>query len=268
MKLIKNKGLLNRLSGFSAALACALMLAACGGGGGDSGSSLASSRYNLSFNTGEWTTIFYGGNDATGYIKLTKTSTESSASPDVSSQTVHLSASVPGAVTLSSAVTNADGEAIVTIMANDGFSGTVTVTATVNISGNEYRASTTLNVNNVVNSSISRSAQVIHDLGKLECGTYKTYFVNVKKDTISTPNSTNSTITVFSETGGAEGVAQLLGEFGILGDVWLIQVMPPVIPICKEDGANQVTGEVMFEVVPDLLATPYYFGYRFIYNVE
>jgi hypothetical protein len=286
MAFISNKSSVTKLF-LASAVIFGLAIAGCGGGGGDSGTTNASAvanRYTVNLATTPNSTVFFGGNNITANISLvnncasttTSSSTTTTTSAcgtvpldSVAGKTVTISSSNPAALTFSpsTVITDASGNAQVNISAAGvNVSGVVQVTASATLSGNTYSASpVSVAVNNQVDRTItsadSGSFQIV-DFTK-NCQDFKTYIINVQNanGTISS-NSVVTGSAVSAEIGGKQ-----LGVFPGLGNVWLIQVRPPVAT-CLTSGATPQTGQATFSADPGDGTTPYQFGFRINFNTK
>jgi hypothetical protein len=284
MAFISNKALVTKLI-LASAVIFAGAIAGCGGGGGDSGSTNAAAvanRYRVNLATTPNSTVFFGGNNITANISLvnncasttTSTTTTISAcgtSPldSVAGKTVTISSSSPAALTFSpsTVITDASGNAQVSISATGvNFSGTVQVTASATLSGNNYSASpVAVAVNNQVDRTItsadSGGFQIV-DFTK-DCQAFKTYIINVQN--ANGTISSNSVVT--GSAISAEFGLKDINVFPGLGNVWLIQVRPPAAT-CLTSGATPQIGEVTFTADPRDGTTPYQFGFRINFNTK
>ncbi|MEO6353917.1 MAG: hypothetical protein ABIO19_15630, partial [Burkholderiaceae bacterium] len=184
-------------------------------------------------------------------------------------QEINLSSSNPSAVSFapSTVLTNADGEAQVTVSAASAdVAGVVKITASVRLTNYDYSRTISLGVNNTIDRTITvADDQFITNLGKLKnCTDYQIFIINVKnRNGVLQGNSQVS----IRQTSQAEGGVKDLGVLNNLGRVWWIQARPE-LAFCDDTGTTPVIGDVMFDVLPGDGSLPYTIGYRVQYTAK
>ena len=268
MKFSLKNSIKNVLRNVSVGMLAVIMLAACGGGGGSPGTGVQS-RYDIALATNT-PTVVYGGVNTKMTIKLSGScGTGGNACDNLIGKEIALSFSNSSAVTFtpSTVITNADGEAQVTISAaSANVAEVVQITASVKLTGYDYSRTISLGVNNAVDRTITAADdQFISDLGKLKnCTDYQTFIVNVKNRNGVLQD--NAQVSIQSST-QAEGGVKDLGVLKNLGRVWWIQARP-ALALCDETGTTPVIGDVMFNVLPGDGSLPYVIGYRVQYTAK
>ncbi|WP_035625515.1 hypothetical protein [Herminiimonas sp. CN] len=252
----------------AAELCAAIMLAACGGGGGSPGTGPLA-RYDISLATNSSTVVF-GGVNTRMTIKLSGScGTGGNACDNLVGREIAISSSNPSAVsfTPSTVITNADGEAQVTVSAASvDVAGVVQITATTKLTGYDYSRTISLGVNNAVDRTITAADdQFVVDMGTLKsCTDYQTFIINVKNRNGVLQDNAQVNIQSITQ---AEGGVKDLGVLQSLGHVWWIQARP-ALALCDDKGVTPVVGDVMFNVLPGDGSAPYSIGYRVRYTAK